>query len=68
LKRCSCGLEYSVDEWRCLPRLGFLDLDEDDEDGEPLELRVCSTCHSTMAVAVPYAGGSAYPPPRADDG
>jgi hypothetical protein len=68
-KKCGCGAVYTVETWRCLPRVGeIIDLrrefpgGDDDGDIPPFELRTCSACGSTIGHVVPYDGGSGYPP------
>lgn len=53
MKQCSCGRQYTADEWARLPLVGYLP----QGDAEPrLELRNCASCRSTLAMpdAVEY--------------
>lgn len=46
-KRCSCGMSWSLQAWLNLPLVGRID------DGfEPVELRNCEMCWSTLAVLI----------------
>lgn len=49
-KPCSCGLEFSEDEWESLEYVGVQRSGMDDVPD--LELRNCGRCHSTVAIAV----------------
>ena len=69
-KVCTCGKRYTVKEWRQLPRCGsVVDIEQShpasagEDEIPPFELRTCSRCGSTVSKAVPYSGGSDYPPP-----
>jgi hypothetical protein len=64
-KECGCGATFTVDEWRELPRVGFMDVKAEpgeDEDDRPFEMRTCSRCGSSIGAHVPYPGGTDYPP------
>lgn len=64
-KECGCGATFTVDEWRELPRVGFMDVKAEPGDGEddrPFEMRTCPRCGSSIGAHVPYPGGTDYPP------
>jgi hypothetical protein len=70
-KVCTCGHIYTIEEWRSLPRLGEVVDPEREAPSEPdetplpaFELRTCRLCGSTISKAVPYVGGTDYPPPQ----
>lgn len=47
-KRCGCGTSYDQVAWDLLPLLGI-----QEDDVEPLELKNCRACGSTLAVVAP---------------
>lgn len=50
VKRCACGLAYTMEEWQVLHFLGTMIVAEDDGlPAELTELRVCR-CKSTIAL------------------
>jgi CBS domain-containing protein len=51
LKRCSCGTVYTREQWHALTLLGSMR----DAHGEPMELRTCPACGSTMVAPAPEA-------------
>jgi CBS domain-containing protein len=51
LKRCSCGTVYTREQWSELTLLGAMP----DRDGEPVELRTCTACGSTLAMSAALA-------------
>jgi hypothetical protein len=73
-RECPCRAAYTFSEWRALERVGISDMlrflasdpgyvpEPGDEFLLPFEMRNCAHCGSTISVAVPYRGGSDYPP------
>jgi hypothetical protein len=47
IKVCSCGQEYTLEEWSALPYVGLFDIDEDDD--QAAEMRNCP-CGSSIAI------------------
>jgi hypothetical protein len=61
---CRCGATFSIEAWRRLPRIGFMNVPAEpgeDEDDRPFEIRTCSRCGSSLSAHVPYPGGTDYP-------
>jgi hypothetical protein len=51
MKSCTCcNVHYTAEAWKLLPFVGVQRLTEDDE---PLELRNCTACHTTLAIELP---------------
>lgn len=48
LVSCRCGTSYGLEEWVALPSRGLQE--QVDLPGDPLELRNCSVCRSTIAL------------------
>jgi hypothetical protein len=73
LVRCTCGVSYSVEEWRAIPRVGITDIEltcpagPGEEVLEPFESRTCPRCGSTISTVIPYPGGTTYPPPMPEE-
>jgi CBS domain-containing protein len=67
MKRCSCGRVYTRDGWMALPLVGFMQ----GSGREPMELRNCGGCGSTMAVPAdrePAVDAAGSRRPRRDAG
>lgn len=50
LKRCSCGREFTSEQWDALPSKGPPMKTEDDEHFYETECKDCPSCKSTMAI------------------